>query len=502
MSDKSALAGALDVLRALDAEDDRFEEFSRQLVNNLFVLLRSAGLYDLKNDAMHRPFAAMISTVRTLLQFGDQVELSLRDQNFFVNRRLVKLDAGTYQNAGYLRRIFGFLDINQIQFTAELDDATITLFVEGFLEVLAEAGDSPITAYPLGSIRVRKLDFSEDEAHRASADPRQAILAIYASGLLMLRQFVNDLRQGRSPRHAKVKRLCLQIIDVEPRLHNVLLSLVHLEGYKGNLFSHMLNTAVLSVVFGHRLGMNRNQLLDLGMAAFNHDLGWALLGTLDGQAADAQLDMEGIADIRDHQPQMMAQRRVQVARALVQLGGFNEMVINRLIVAFECQVPETARPEGLYVADIGPSFMTEVVRMASTYDELTCPRTGRPALLPDEAMRRILDDGGQTFDVFLAKLFANSIGCYPVGTLVELDSGEIGLVINLPSDPINFHRPQVKLLIDRAGEPLRDGDCVDLNARLPNGKFTRTIARTLDSRAYGVSITRFFFGADGDAKAA
>lgn len=495
MSEKSALAGALDVLKALDAEEDRFAELSRQLVNNLFVLLRSAGLYDLSNDAMHRPYAAMISTVRTLMEFGDSVRLSLRDRNFFVNQRLVKLDASTYQNAGYLRRIFTFLDINQLSFTAELDDATITLFVQAFLEVLAEAGESPITAYPLGSIKVRKLDITEDDALRKSDDPRQQVLSTYASGLLMLRQFVNDLRQGRSPRHAKVKRLCLQIIDVEPRHHNLLLSLVHLEGYKGNLFSHMLNTAVLSLVFGHRLGMNKRQLVDLGMAAFNHDLGWALLGTLEGASeADAQLTMDGIADIREHQPEKMEVLRVKLARALVRLGGFNEMVINRLIVAYECQVPEDARPEGLYVADIGPSFMTQIVRMASTYDELTCEKPGRPALLPDQAMKRILDDGGRTFDEFLAKIFANCIGCYPVGSLVELDTGEIGLVVNLPSNPVHFHRPQVKLVIDRAGAPLADGPVVDLDAKLPNGRFPRTIERTLDSRALGVSITRFFFG--------
>lgn len=494
MSEKSALAGALDVLKALDAEEDRVEELSRLLVSNLFVLLRSAGMHDLQNDAMHRPYAAMISTVRSLLQFGDQVVLGLRDQNFFVNRRLVKLDGNTYQNAGYLRRIFGFLDINQLTFTAEPDDATITLFVQAFLEVLAEGGESPITAYPLGKIQVRKLDFEADDAQGVSDDPRQSTLAVYASGLLMLRQFVNDLRQGRSPRHAKVKRLCLQIIDVEPRFHNLLLSLIHLEGYKGNLFSHMLNTAVLSVVFGHRLGMNKTQLLDLGMAAFNHDLGWALLDTLEGQEGAAQLTMEGIADIREHQPHMMDELRVKVARALVQLGGLNEMVINRLIVAYECQVPEDARPEGLYVAEIGASFMTEIVRMASTYDEMTCTKANRKALLPDQAMRHILDDGGRTFDVFLAKLFANCIGCYPVGSLVELDTSEIGLVVNLPTNPVNFHRPQIKVLVDRAGETLADGPLLDLDETLPNGQFIRTIERTLDSRAYGVSITRFFFG--------
>ena len=64
------------------------------------------------------------------------------------------------------------------------------------------------------------------------------------------------------------------------------------------------------------------------------------------------------------------------SRALVRLGGFNELVINRLIVAYECQIPDDAVAEGLYYGEIGASFMTHVVRMASTYDELTTSRPG------------------------------------------------------------------------------------------------------------------------------
>lgn len=369
--------------------------------------------------------------------------------------------------------------------------------------MLAEGGESPITHYPLGAIKVKKVVEAEDEALRQGEDDaRQRILATYASGLLMLRQFVNDLRRGRSPRHAKVKRLCLELVDVAPRHHGMLLSLLHLEGYKGNLFCHMLNTAVLSIVFGRRLGLTKAQLVDLGMAAFHHDLGWALMGTLEGLDAgqvltddDAgQLSMEGINDIRDQTPVEMDALRVKVARALVRLGGFNELVINRLIVAYECQIPEDAPAEGLYHGEIGASFMTQVVRMASTYDELTTPKAKRPAYLPDQAMRRILDDGGKTFDEFLARLFGACIGIYPVGTLVELDSTEIGLVVNLPQNPVHFHRPQVKVVVDRQGTPLADGPLVDLQQQNRSGQYLRTIERTLDSRRYGVSITRFFFG--------
>jgi hypothetical protein len=260
----------------------------------------------------------------------------------------------------------------------------------------------------------------------------------------------------------------------------------------------MMNTAVLAIVFGHRLGLSRRQLADLGLAAFHHDLGWALLADQrleDGASNGMGLRMDAINALRETAGDDLDDMRTRVAQSLVRLGGFNEMVINRLIVAFECQVPEDRPAASLYYTEIGPSFMSNVVRIASAYDELSSGVEGEGALLPDQAMRHILDNGGQAYDGFLAKLFAHCLGAYPVGTMVELDSTEVGMVVNLPSNPVNYHRPQVKILIDRNGRPQADGAVVDLDATFHGGdRYMRTIERTLDSRAYGVSITRFFFG--------
>jgi hypothetical protein len=57
-------------------------------------------------------------------------------------------------------------------------------------------------------------------------------------------------------------------------------------------------------------------------------------------------------------------------------------------------------------------------------------------------------------------------------------------VVNLPTNPVNFHRPQVKLLVDNAGRALGDrGSIVDLERDVPRGggKYLRTIERTLPS---------------------
>ena len=491
-----------------DQKEGGVNSHGRALINGIFVLIRSAGMHDLNNDALVRPTNSLIEAVNGFMEaFHEEASVQLLDGAFFVNRRLIKLDFSTFQNARSLRRIFEFLSINEFTFTASTTKDALNAFLVAFLKVARERHGS-ITDFPLGTIRLRNVEIKEDQRGETTKDPRTLVLKSYATGLLMLRSFVNDLRKGKSPRHARVKRLCLELIDVEPRLHNLLLALLHLETYKGNLFCHMLNTAVLSIVFGRRLGLTRNQLVDLGMGAFHHDLGWAMVGALDGGAgptgegaAPAQpegsaLDMDGVAYSPQCTPAEMDDLRIRVSRALVRMGGFNESVINRLIVAFECQIPDDASADRLYYNNETASFMTHVVRIASFYDELTTTRAHRAAASPDTVMRRILDDGGQTFDPFLAKLFANCLGAYPIGTAVELDTGEKGLVVQLPTHPINFHRPVVKLLTDAAGRRLgNSGLMADLNETHRGGsKFIRTIERTLPAQQLNITVTKFFFG--------
>jgi len=184
----------------------------------------------------------------------------------------------------------------------------------------------------------------------------------------------------------------------------------------------------------------------------------------------------------------------------VRIGGFNELIISRLIVAFECQVPDSKGAENLYSSEIGSSFMTDVVRMSSAYDEATSMMAaGDVAMSPDEAMRQILDDGGKTYDEFLAKLFVNCIGAYPVGSMVELDTGELGVVVNLPIDPIHYNRPQIKVVTGRDGEVLGAGNVVDLSRKSRSGQFQRSVERCLVGHDYGLDITQFFYSCQSDS---
>jgi hypothetical protein len=93
-------------------------------------------------------------------------------------------------------------------------------------------------------------------------------------------------------------------------------------------------------------------------------------------------------------------------------------------------------------------------------------------MLPSEAMRFILNGAGKVFDPVLARLFVQVLGYYPVGSILELDTGDVA-VVTTPGER-DAARPEVKVVRSRNGLP-----AVPYVVRLEEAR-ERQIVRELD----------------------
>ena len=145
--------GALDFLHQLnDSLDEASLEQSRALINHIFVLMRSAAMHDLSNEALVRPFSQLRESLEGYFErSADSVEVYLVDGNFFINGRLLHLDFSTYENTRHLRRVFEFLNIDELKFTAPPTHDDLSRFIRAFVDVLANR-QKGITDFHLGPI--------------------------------------------------------------------------------------------------------------------------------------------------------------------------------------------------------------------------------------------------------------------------------------------------------------------------------------------------------------
>jgi hypothetical protein len=132
--------------------------------------------------------------------------------------------------------------------------------------------------------------------------------------------------------------------------------------------------------------------------------------------------------------------------------------------------------------------------MVSSYDHLTY-RAGedRHGVRADEILRQVIDHNPRV-DPFASELFGSVLGVYPIGTLVELNGGDLAVVFDLPASLEHSNRPRVKLVADRMGTLRRDGDVIDLAERDVRGGYVRSVEHVLEGTDFGLSIAGLFFG--------
>jgi hypothetical protein len=146
-----------------------------------------------------------------------------------------------------------------------------------------------------------------------------------------------------------------------------------------------------------------------------------------------------------------------------------------------------------YVRKKTTSLFSKIVKIVDFFDAITTKRVYRPrAVSREQALSVMRERSGDEFDPLLLKVFISMIGAHPIGSLVVLDSGEIGIVYEANAHPAFQLRPKVKIIAGLQGNML-DGEVVDLAEIDPvTAKFRRSIVKSLDPDRYGINVADYF----------
>jgi hypothetical protein len=133
--------------------------------------------------------------------------------------------------------------------------------------------------------------------------------------------------------------------------------------------------------------------------------------------------------------------------------------------------------------------MSRIVHLADTYDAMTSRRTyRRKSVHPHRVITWMLQDPEQQFDALLVKYLVHTLGLFPPGSTVRLDSGCVGVVVRANRLPQLLGRPQVCILLEADGTAAEPGAFVDLSETLLVSEGERgTIEAAVDPDPLGIS---------------
>jgi HD-GYP domain-containing protein (c-di-GMP phosphodiesterase class II) len=290
-------------------------------------------------------------------------------------------------------------------------------------------------------------------------------------------------RTGRSINTVKSKRAIQFLIDQLIKNETNLMSLTSIKNFDEYTFAHSVNVCILSVSLGARIGLSKRQLSELGFAALFHDVGKVKL-PLEILNKPGELNEEEWHEVRKHP--------VHGVKALLTKRSLDRFSTRAMVVSFEhhLKLDLSGYPQLNHKKDL--NLFTRIVTIADVYDSMTSGRVyAKTPLRPDEALRKMLEKERKAFDPVLLKVFINMLGIYPVGSLVILNTGEVGLVMQ--ANPVELSRPEVVIIADKNGkrDKIETVDLTKIDEK--SGEHKRTILKTIDPHQYDMDIARYIY---------
>ncbi len=315
----------------------------------------------------------------------------------------------------------------------------------------------------------------QERKDRGRKDYSYALASIKEMGQKLFTKKRSGIRKG--------VRIVQNMVEHLIQDESIYLTLSTIKVYDDYTYTHSVNVAILSMCLGKHIKLPKPAMERLGICGLFHDLGKIWLPP-DILNKPGKLNDQEFKEIQMHS--------LNSARLIVRLRASRDRKAKILLAPFEHHLKYNLQGYPFVQWQKPISLFGRILAIADVYDALTSARVYRSEpLTPDQALAKMQEGSGTDFDPLLLKVFINMLGVYPLGTLLLLDNGIMGLVSGA-SESEELDRPRILLLEPDGQRGFVKGAEVDLRERHPQtGDFLRNVVQSVHPSAYGIQPAQY-----------
>ena len=397
-------------------EDQKAMELFRlakEALGRLYVLVRTARSYDRSNFAMLESAQALHAIIGELLNDQDGVRFDVVNDCVFFNRIRMRAKVSGFNTMRYFVEETKRRGVRSVVFdeTAEIDD--LVSFAMVFAQIDPTLADPfqelnrQMELEGIAGIEVKPIKKSVEETlHEVRQLPtKEEAKRSFFSALHVVKEAVREgVTKGKvNPR--KVKRVVESVVDSILSDEESMMALTAIKDYDEYTYHHSFNVCIYSIALGNRLGLPRQALCEIGIAALFHDVG----------KTDVPRDvLNKIENLSDEDWQTIQEHTMSGVKVLTYLKKMDRTILRAMVVAFchHLNLDRSGYPQTQ--STVKPDAFSRMVRIADVYDALTSARSYRmKPFSRSEALDVIVGKAGKEFDPTLCAIFADVVGGLP-----------------------------------------------------------------------------------------
>ncbi len=289
----------------------------------------------------------------------------------------------------------------------------------------------------------------------------------------MIGGVLDDVKNGKGIDAQVITNMADELSASLDRNINALSCLSRIRAKDAYLLEHSVNVGIMLGIFAKSMKLDRALISELVTGGILHDIGKILV-------PDEVLNKPGKLEAEEWEE--MKRHVTYGEQVLDQTEGLSDLVRSICRLHHE-RLDGTGYPRNLKNEEI--SLYGRMSAIVDVYDAITADRVYHQGMTPNEALKKLIEWSVFHLDKDLVYAFIRCVSVYPVGTVLELNNGRAGVVIQ--TDPIQPKRPVLRVFYNTRHRHYIDPYTLDLSS----GRTEETVVGTIDTREWGINEMDF-----------
>ncbi|HCU53919.1 MAG TPA: hypothetical protein DIC36_06460 [Gammaproteobacteria bacterium] len=297
--------------------------------------------------------------------------------------------------------------------------------------------------------------------------------AVESEARTVMNEAIEDVVSGKTINLEMTNKVISNMVDSVLRNPDALVCLSQLKNASEYTALHSIRTSIVALAFGRHLALSRDELITLGMGVMLHDIGMVKVPQ-EILAKHGGLSHEEFETMAKH---------VQWGLEIVKVSGGLPPGAMDVIAQHHERSDGQGYPQHRQGTAIAPAGMIGAI--VDVYDAITSERIYGNALSAEDALKSMYEWRNKDFQPQMIEEFIRCMGIFPIGSLVELSNGTVGVVITI--NRMRRLKPKVALVLTASKTPYSRHVITDLVDHKDAFGQEIKIARVLPTGSYDIN---------------